>query len=449
MEDIIKRLTELNLSEDCKTKLENCLGLDPDELDPPNEGERDNEDPDLPDDGGIPEYIYEEGKKELKYPEGIQYKNKMRTRGRYKHRYPQGANVHFTAGRSRRKAEGGSRARDTHLEMGEKSVEYAIKKGSYCYFVIDRDGNVHQAFSLDRWGYHSGTSYWKGLGSKIADKVVGIEIQAAGRVKPNGDGTYNAYFTVQKKGDKPFLESEVRHAPEANANIQKGTYHAYTVQQERALTELLLWLKRNNPDVFNFDYVVGHDEINPKGKNDPGAALSMTMPEFREYIKNEYSKRYNQQTIEPPQTVPGVVEADFDALVKAYKSADIKYPQLKAITIAQWMLESGRGTSKLFKEHFNAGGMKWRGTLGIDGAGPITYRAHDGQDIYAGFSTYHDFIDYYWRFLGRSYYDGWENYANDPEGFIKFIAEAGYCPSEGYAYKVIALLPEAKRLLGE
>lgn len=450
MNDCVNYINGLNISDDEKARLLQCINAPSDSgvnvPEVPNEGPRDNEDPDKPDDGGIPEYTYREGEKLLYYPEAIRYGDKMRTRGRYKHRYPQGAIVHFTAGRGRRKAEGGSQARDTHREMGEKSVDYAISRGSYCYFVIDRDGNVHQAFSLDRWGYHAGTSKWPGISGTVSDELVGIEIQAAGRLKSAGDGKYKAYFTNTRKGDKYFQEDEVRHADQHNENIQKGVYHKYTLQQERALTELLLWLKRNNPGVFNFDFVAGHDEVNPRGKNDPGAALSMTMPAFRDHIKQQYQERYSDGGV----VITPIVErpvVSFEDLVAVYKKTEIDFPKLKAITIAQWMLETGRGTSKLFKKHLNAGGMKWRGKLDVANAHPVSYKAHDGLDMYAAFNSYRDFIAYYWNFLERSYYRGWRDHANDPERFIHFIADAGYCPSRGYAENVIKLLPEAERML--
>lgn len=259
-----------------------------------NDGERDNiEEHHTPQPSPQPETEFqsERGEKLLYYPEAIRYKDSMKTRGKYSKRYPKGAVVHFTAGRGRKKAEGGSRAKDTHKEMGKKSVESAIRKGSYCYFVIDRDGGVHQPFSLDRWGYHAGESRWSGIGSSVSDEMVGIEIQAAGKVKSTGNGDYKAYYTSTSRGDKTFQENEVRHAKEDNDNIQKGTYHKYTEAQEEALMDLLLWLKHNNPDVFNFAYVAGHDEVaGMKGigrnrKNDPGAALSMTMTELRQKLK--------------------------------------------------------------------------------------------------------------------------------------------------------------------
>jgi hypothetical protein len=51
--------------------------------------------------------------------------------------------------------------------------------------------------------------------------------------------------------------------------------------------------KKNNPNIFNEDYILGHDEVaGPRGigksrKQDPGGALSMTMTELRELVKKK------------------------------------------------------------------------------------------------------------------------------------------------------------------
>jgi hypothetical protein len=50
----------------------------------------------------------------------------------------------------------------------------------------------------------------------------------------------------------------------------------------------------------------------------------------------------------------------FKSLVDAYRGISIEYPQLKPVTIAQWMHESGRGSSKLATDHNNFAGLKWR-----------------------------------------------------------------------------------------
>ena len=78
----------------------------------------------------------------------------------------------------------------------------------------------------------------------------------------------------------------------------------------------------------------------------------------------------------------------FKQLAKTYLllDPDIEFPYLKAVTLAQWILEGGRNPSPLAREHFNFGGLKWReemrGTPLNSSATPVRYLAHDGWDVY-------------------------------------------------------------------
>ncbi len=108
---------------------------------------------------------------------------------------------------------------------------------------------------------------------------MGIEIQAAGKLTKEGN-TYKSYFGTT------IPSAEVRTVATNNANQKAGHYQKYTDAQETALVNLLLWLFKNNPDVFSLDFVVGHDEVSPGRKNDPGGALSSTMPKFRQKLKS-------------------------------------------------------------------------------------------------------------------------------------------------------------------
>lgn len=132
-------------------------------------------------------------------------------------------------------------------------------------------------------------------------------------------------------------------------------------------------------------------------------------------------------------------------LVTIYSDDDLRHPQLRAVTLAQWMLESGRATSKLATEHYNFGGLKWRREMtGL--ATKIEYEANDGVDFYCKFATVESFITGYWVFLNRSPYSGWESHVSTPEEFIEFIGPI-YAGDARYADKVLSLLPEAKALL--
>lgn len=204
-------------------------------------------------------------KKELWYTKAKKWAKQMKTRGKYRKGYPEGAIIHFTAGR-----------------YGTQDMDSGIAKG-FAYLLIDDKGNVYQANPLDSWGYHAGVSSWKSLGSGVSEFLVGIEITAAGKVTKVGE-SYQTWF-------KGVLTKDQVREVKAKDNIQAGIYQKYTDEQEKSLIDLLLWLKENNPDVFSFDLVLGHDEVAPTRKNDPGGALSCSMPEFREKLKKLYKEK--------------------------------------------------------------------------------------------------------------------------------------------------------------
>jgi N-acetylmuramoyl-L-alanine amidase len=204
-----------------------------------------------------------EGGQKLKwYPLAETSFTKAKTRGGYSDGYPQGAVVHFTAGRR------------NGLQSG---IDVQLNTGM-CYFLIDQDGNVAQNFPLDEWGYHAGRSSWPGISGNVSDELVGIEVMCGGKLSKQGSSWKTWYGEVIPAADR-------RKVTEKD-NITAGTYQTYTQAQEDALTALLLWLHRNNPAVFSLDLVLGHDEVSPGRKNDPGGSLSMTMPEFRNKLKS-------------------------------------------------------------------------------------------------------------------------------------------------------------------
>ena len=187
---------------------------------------------------------------------------KSRTRGSYAKGYPLGAIVHFTAGR----------------RSGLKAAMQEQVENGFTYFVIDEHGAIGQNFPLDSWGYHAGQSSWPTLTGTVSNDLVGIEIQSAGQLEKSGNH-HQTWFGETIPND------QVRTIARQTANQQPGAYHQFTPAQETALLQLLKWLHQNNPGVFSYDHVLGHDEVSPTRKNDPGGALSLTMPELRKKLK--------------------------------------------------------------------------------------------------------------------------------------------------------------------
>lgn len=134
-------------------------------------------------------------------------------------------------------------------------------------------------------------------------------------------------------------------------------------------------------------------------------------------------------------------------LATIYAGENIRHPQLRAVTLAQWIIESGRATSDLAKLHLNFGGLKWRPEM-AGFATRIEYEAHDGVDFYCKFATIEGFINGYWRFINRTPYSGWEAHVATASDYINFIGPI-YTPTPGYAAKVLNLVPEAEELLAE
>lgn len=132
-------------------------------------------------------------------------------------------------------------------------------------------------------------------------------------------------------------------------------------------------------------------------------------------------------------------------LAAAYARYEMPYPGLKAVTLAQWLLESGRGTSRLAREHLNFAGLKWREAM-APFATRIGYAAHDGAGDYCRFASVEAFIRGYWAFIARAPYAGWERHVETAASFIGFVGPI-YTPTPGYAARVLALVAEARGLL--
>lgn len=135
----------------------------------------------------------------------------------------------------------------------------------------------------------------------------------------------------------------------------------------------------------------------------------------------------------------------FSDLTKLYFKAPIEFNHLKPITLAQWILESGRGDSPLANDHLNFGGMKWREEM-RPYATKVRYLAHDGEDDYCKFESLEKFIEGYWAFIERSPYIGWRDNSDSGRSYIRFIGPI-YAGDSQYGENVLNLLDEAEKLL--
>lgn len=190
--------------------------------------------------------------------------------------YPRGAVIHFTAGRAGSEDEAKATF-DWLQKNGLKAV--VIGPLGKCYFPEDWE---------TKWGPHAGKSYHPALGEGVSRYLIGFEVACEGKLELR-DGKFYSWFGTVVPSER------VNTYTQRMGNIEAGHYAAFTPQQVERLVELLCYLKDKYPS-FDFDLVVGHDEVaTPKGrKNDPGGSIGMTMEQFRSFLKATYVERKNK-----------------------------------------------------------------------------------------------------------------------------------------------------------
>jgi len=110
---------------------------------------------------------------------------------------------------------------------------------------------------------------------------------------------------------------------------------------------------------------------------------------------------------------------DFLAAVKHLNNYVLE--RLHPAMVAQWILESDRGNSKLARDAKNFAGMKWRKELsGIGLPILIDVPSEPYPMEFAAFATPQDFVRGFYKFLDREPYAGWRNTVS-PEQYIEHI----------------------------
>jgi N-acetylmuramoyl-L-alanine amidase len=134
------------------------------------------------------------------------------------------------------------------------------------HLVIGRDGKVTQMVPLNREAWHAGQSRWGNL-SGLNRHSIGIELDNAGCLIRSG-GKWVSPLTRRS-----YPDSEVTVAPHKNdppGTVPSG-WHAYTPEQIEATLECGMALTHH----YALADVLGHDDISPGRKRDPGPDFPM------------------------------------------------------------------------------------------------------------------------------------------------------------------------------
>ena len=155
--------------------------------------------------------------------------------------------IHYTAGASAESA--------IHtLSDPERKVS--------AHLVVDRDGSVAQLLPFDVIGWHAGKSRW-GEREVLNHYSIGIEIDNAGQLEQK-DGKYLSWF------GKEYPEEEVFWGVHRN-QTRTTPWHRFTEEQIRVVEELCRLLIAD----YGIRHILGHEEIAPDRKIDPGPAFPL------------------------------------------------------------------------------------------------------------------------------------------------------------------------------
>lgn len=130
------------------------------------------------------------------------------------------------------------------------------------HLVVPRAGAVTQLVPFDTVAWHAGVSAWKGR-TGLNRFSLGIEVDNAGRLETR-KGCYLAHF-----GDS-YPAAEIVRAVHRN-EAEAGYWHTYPEPQLAVVEQLCRLLIAE----YGIVEIVGHEEIAPDRKVDPGPAFPL------------------------------------------------------------------------------------------------------------------------------------------------------------------------------
>ena len=155
--------------------------------------------------------------------------------------------IHYTAGQS-----------------ADAAVSWLANKASKAsaHAVIGRDGSITQLVPFNRVAFHTGVSSWDGI-QGLSPYAIGFELDNAGRLKRVGN-SWRSWF------GRIYPDDDVIAAVHKHDTVTYG-WHTYTEAQINSAIDLGAELFAR----YNLLDVVGHDDIAPRRKWDPGPAFPM------------------------------------------------------------------------------------------------------------------------------------------------------------------------------
>ena len=134
------------------------------------------------------------------------------------------------------------------------------------HLLVDVDGSVTQFVPFNKRAWHAGESFWTGL-ADINTYSIGVEVVNYGYLQKRADGSF-----VAADGKTPIAPDQAVEARHKNPQDTHLYWQAYTPAQLETCERLAELLKVG----YGLVDVVGHDDIAPARKLDPGPAFPIS-----------------------------------------------------------------------------------------------------------------------------------------------------------------------------
>ena len=211
------------------------------------------------------------------------------TSGEFLQGQPDTLVIHFTGGSS-----------------ASSSVDYMLNPESKvsAHLVIGRNGELTQLLPFNAIAWHAGQSSFAGR-EQFNNYSIGIELDNAGPLDKDANGEFVSWFGKRYHPDDVFIEnshsSSKGRSDDENNNEQQESSGAHSSMFWHRYSEVQLQrtfdLCRLLCNTYHINYVLGHEEISPGRKFDPGPAFPLR--QLRRYLTQQsFSAQPSDVTIE-------------------------------------------------------------------------------------------------------------------------------------------------------
>ena len=187
--------------------------------------------------------------------------------------------LHYTAGRD--------------ADSAIRWFQHPDAKAS-AHVIVAKDGRVTQMVPFDRIAWHAGVSHWEDRVGLNAYSI-GIELDNPGKLRRRGSRWYSWF----EQAYDPEAVIEAVHREES----ESAGWHVYTPKQIDAAFDLAFVLMNK----YGLKDILGHEDIAPGRKTDPGPAFPMAS--FRSRLlgrRDDHERGYITTTNLNIRTGPGI-----------------------------------------------------------------------------------------------------------------------------------------------